>query len=155
MATTPDFFLYDRIGRLAAVVEVRNTHGMSSEWAAELRRNLLAHFEAYRGAPIFVLVTPERIYLWKDAPTDLEEESPPAPPDYEVDASPLFDPYLEQTRLKLRLEDISRPAFELIVISWLGDLIRQAPKAYGAGGLKDSGLAEATRNGRIAEPVAA
>src|SRR4051794_12382817 len=36
MATQPDFFLYDRIGRLAAVIEVRNRRRTSSQWAAEL-----------------------------------------------------------------------------------------------------------------------
>jgi hypothetical protein len=64
--------------------------GTSSEWAAEFRRNILAHFEAFRGAPLFLLVTPSRLYLWKDAPTDLVDESPPVPPDYEVDGKLLF-----------------------------------------------------------------
>jgi hypothetical protein len=153
MATQPDFFLYDRIGRLAAVIEISAKRGTSSEWAAEFRRNILAYFEAFRGAPLFLLVTPDRLYLWKDAPTDLEDESPPVPPDYEVDGGPLFSRYLERTRLKL--EEISRPAFELIVMSWLGDLIRQTPDVLGIDGLEDSGLPEAARDGRLAEPVAA
>jgi hypothetical protein len=153
MSTQPDFFLYDRIGRLAAVVEVSAKRGTTSEWAAEFRRNILAHFETFRGAALFLLVTPDRLYLWKDAPTELEDESPPVPPDYEVDGRLLFSRYLEQTRMKL--EEISRPAFELVVMSWLGDLIRQTPDALGLYGLEGSGLSEAAKNGRIVDPVAA
>lgn len=153
MATQPDFFLYDRIGRLAAVIEVRNRRSTSSQWAAELRRNLLADFEAYRGAPFFLLATPDRLYVWKDAPTDLAEDSPPVLPDYEVDARPLFSRYLERSGRKL--EEIHGPTFELIVLSWLGDLTRQARDARGFGELEASGLRDAAKDGRIADPVAA
>jgi hypothetical protein len=153
MATQPDFFLYDRIGRLAAVIEVSAKRGTSSEWAAEFRRNILAHFESFRGAPLFLLVTPDRLYLWKDAPTDLDDESPPVPPDYEVDGGLLFSRYLERTTRKL--EKVSRSTFELVVLSWLGDLIRQTPDVLGVQELESSGLSEAARNGRIFDPVAA
>lgn len=153
MSTQPDFFLYDRIGRLAAVVEVSASPGTSSEWAAEFRRNILAHFETFRGAPLFLLVTPDRLYLWKDAPTDLEDDSTPVPPDYVVDSELLFSRYLEQTRL--RLQKISRPAFEMVVMSWLGDLVRQTPEVIGIYGLEGSGLSEAAKNGRIVDSVAA
>jgi hypothetical protein len=153
MATQPDFFLYDRIGRLAAVIEVSAKRGTSSEWAAEFRRNILAHFEAFRGAPLFLLVTPDRLYLWRDAPTDLYDESPPVPPDYEVDGGLLFSRYLKETSRKLK--EISRPTFELIVMSWLGDLIRQTPGVLGIQELEGSGLSQAAKNGRIIDTVAA
>src|SRR4051794_38094724 len=152
MATQPDFFLYDRIGRLAAVIEISAKRGTSSEWAAEFRRNILAYFEAFRGAPLFLLVTPDRLYLWKNAPTDLDDESPPVPPDYEVNGRLLFSRYFEQ--MGRRLEEVSRPTFELIVMSWLGDLIRQTPGILGTE-LEGSGLSEAAKNGRIVDPVAA
>jgi hypothetical protein len=150
MATQPDFFLYDRIGRLAAVIEVRNRRGTSGQWAAELRRNLLAHFETYRGAPFFLLATPAKLYVWKDAATDLTEESPPVLPDYEVDAKPLFSHYLARSGRKL--EEIHGPTFELVVLSWLGDLTREA---RGFGELETSGLRDAAQDGRIFDPVAA
>jgi hypothetical protein len=153
VATQPDFFLYDRIGRLAAVIEVRNRRGTSGQWAAELRRNLLAHFEAYRDAPFFLLATPERLYIWKDAPTDLAEESLPVLPDYEVDARPLFSPYLERSGRKL--EEIHGPTFELVVLSWLGDLTREAQDAGKVVELKGSGLPDAAKDGRISDPLAA
>ncbi|HEY2293192.1 MAG TPA: hypothetical protein VGM86_21025, partial [Thermoanaerobaculia bacterium] len=112
MSTQPDFFLYDRIGRLT-----------------------------FRGAPFFLLVTPGRLYIWKDALTDLNDESPPVPPDYEVDGGLLFCRYLERSRWKL--EEIHRPTFELIVMSWLSDLIWQRPDVIGIPALESSGLSEA------------
>ena len=65
-----DLALYNRDGQLIAVVEVKNKLGTSAIWAAQLRRNILAH-GGFQNAPYFLLMTPDRIYLWKDAGTDL------------------------------------------------------------------------------------
>ncbi|MFL6194733.1 MAG: hypothetical protein ACJ75H_11220 [Thermoanaerobaculia bacterium] len=153
MSTQPDFFLYDRIGRLAAVIEVRHRLGTSGAWAAELRRNLLAHSESYRGAPLFLLVTPDILYVWKDAPTDLEESSPPAPPDFVVDARPLFGQYFEQ--FDQDEKEIGRETFESIVRFWLGDLIMDLPEVRGAAELRGSGFPEVAKDGRVYAPLAA
>jgi serine/threonine protein kinase len=95
----------------------------------------------------------DRVYLWKESPRTVEVESSPIPPDYEMDARPLFQPYLKGTRQKL--EEISRPAFELIVMSWLRDLIRQLPETLLLEPLEDAGLTELARDGRIIYPAAA
>jgi len=153
MATQPDFFLYDRIGRLVAVVQVSARRGTSREWAAEFRRNIIAHFETFRGAPFYLLTTPDRLYLWKNAPTVLDDESPPVPPDYEVDGELLFSRYLEG--LSRKQKEIMRPTFELIVMSWLGELTLQTPDVLGIHELEASSLTEAAKNGRIFDPVAA
>ena len=151
MATQPDFVLYDRYGRLAAVIEIKAKRGTSSRWAAEFRRNLLA-YEAFRYAPLFLLVTPDRLYLWKSGvPKDADVA--PVSPDYAIDAKPLFERYLQGAGV--RLEEISGPAFELIVMSWLEDLIHQWPEAPRNVQLAGSGLDEAAKNGRIAYPAAA
>jgi hypothetical protein len=152
MATEPDFTLYDRYGRLAAVFEIRAKRGTTSEWAAELHQNLLS-YEAFRYAPFFLLVTPDRVYLWKESPRAVGMESSPIPPDYEIDAKPLFQPYLKGTRQNL--VEISRPAFELIVMSWLRDLILQLPETFLLEPLEDTGLTELARDGRITYPAAA
>jgi hypothetical protein len=152
MAAEPDFTLYDRYGRLAAAIKVRNKRGTSSEWAAEFRKNLLGH-DAFRYAPFFLLVTPDRVYLWKEGPRPAGGDSSPAPPDCEIDAKPLFQPYLEGTRVKL--EDISSPAFELVLMSWLRDLILQLPDVPLQEQLRDSGLAATAKDGRITYPAAA
>ena len=152
MAAEPDFTLYDRYGRLAALIEVKAKHGASSRWAAEFRRNL-QDFQAFQHAPFFLMVTPDRVYLWKEGPTAPGAESKPVSPDYEIDAKSLFQPYLKGTRQKL--EDISGPSFELIVMSWLRDLILQLPDSPSWEQLRESGLYEAAKDGRITFPAAA
>jgi hypothetical protein len=44
MLPSVDLALYDRDGQLTAVAEVKNKVGTSREWAARLRRNILAHW---------------------------------------------------------------------------------------------------------------
>ncbi|HEX6903769.1 MAG TPA: hypothetical protein VF789_28925 [Thermoanaerobaculia bacterium] len=151
MANEPDFTLYDRYGRLTAVVEVKAKRGTSSAWAAEFRRNLL-EYDAFRYAPFFLFVTPDRLYLWKDGHGN-DAKADPVPPDYELDAYPLFAPYLEKTDLKL--EQITSEAFELIVMSWLRDLMLQLRDIPSQAQLEDSGLSEAAKDGRITYPAAA
>ena len=62
MTSSADLTLYDRDGRLIAVAEVKNKQGTSREWAAKLRRNILAHGRHYN-ADFFLLVTPDRLYI--------------------------------------------------------------------------------------------
>jgi hypothetical protein len=149
MAAQPDFILYDRHGRLAAVIEANATRGTSSRWAAEFRRNLLA-YDAFRYAPFFLLVTPDRLYLWKE---NLKSAEPPSliPPDHELDADPFFRPFLS----RVGREDVSRASFGLIVMSWLGDLILQLPGIPWQSELEESGLLQAVKDGRIVYPAAA
>jgi hypothetical protein len=61
-----DLSLYDRDGRLIAIAEVKNKRGTSPEWAAKFRRNLLVH-SRYAQADFFLLATPDRLYVWKNA----------------------------------------------------------------------------------------
>ena len=147
-----DLALYDHNGRLTAVAEVKNKQGTSREWAAKLRRNLLAHGGHYK-ADFFLLVTPDRLYIWKDAgtaPTLVQ-------PTYEVDAQPIFTPYFE--RAGVDPASISGQAFELVVAAWLGDLVRSAePQATFTNGqrwLVESGFLTAVRDGRLAYEEAA
>jgi len=152
MATRPDFVLYDRHGRLAAIIEVKAKRGTSSKWAAEFRRNLLA-YESFRDAPFFLLVTPDRLYLWKEAPKTSDASVSLKPPDFELDTNLLFRRYLERAGLKL--EDVSGQAFELIVMSWLEDLVLQVPEDTQQAELARSGLPQAAKDGRLTFPAAA
>ncbi len=88
MSPRADLALYDRDGQLTVAVEVKNKLGTSAEWAAKLRRNLLAHGGFYGGS-FFLLVTPDRVYLWKGAGAEPDLSPPP----YEIDATPLFASY--------------------------------------------------------------
>jgi hypothetical protein len=147
-----DLALYDRDGQLTAVAEIKNKVGTSREWAAKLRRNILAH-GGFRSIDFFLLVTPDRLYLWKDAggePTLVE-------PSYEVDAHPVLAPYF--ARAGVDSTDISGRAFELVVAAWLADLVRSAESPENLAGqqrwLVESGFLDAVTNGRVEYEVAA
>ena len=85
-----DLVLYNRDGKLIAVAEVKTKFGTSREWAAQLRRNVLAH-GGYRNADFFLLVTPDKLYVWKDAGV----EPTAVLPNYVIDARPLLKPYFK------------------------------------------------------------
>ena len=152
MVAYADLALYDRSGRLAAVAEVKNRFGTSREWAAQTRRNILAH-GAPSEADFFLLVTPDRLYLWKDAGTDPIR----VPPTFEADTQPEFAPYFQ--RAGLDPHDVSGHAFELLVAAWLGDVIRSEGAVANFAGdrswLSKSGFHSAVRNGRIEFDAAA
>ena len=146
MVATADLVLYDRGGRLTAVAEVKNRHGTSQEWAAQTRRNILAHGSSFN-ADYFLLVTPDRLYLWKDTGTDPVK----IPPTFEADTQSEFAPYFEKAGLDPR--NISGAAFELLVSTWLGDVIRSEGAAEKFTGhrswLTKSGFHTAVKDGRL------
>src|SRR5205807_2738705 len=119
MFPPPDLVLYDQDGQLAGVAEVKNKLGTSSEWAARFRRNLLAH-GGFRSMDFFLVVTPDRLYVWKNAGA----EPLHVKPTYDVDARPLLEPYFNSAGLDP--SDVSGKAFELLVAAWLADLVRSA-----------------------------
>jgi len=55
-----DFVAYDREGRVVLLAEAKNRRGTSEQWAAGLRRNMLAHGVLPR-TEYFLIVTPERM----------------------------------------------------------------------------------------------
>jgi len=152
MATGPDIILFDREGRRLLVAEVKNKRDTTPKWAAELRRNLLAH-EGFRHAEFFLVLTPDRLYLWRGKPADPE----PVPPDFVTEGGPLFRPYLERSGLDL--DHLSSPVFELMATFWLSDLVHSRRESETLGRdeawLVQSGLLEAVRNGKLAYERAA
>ena len=144
MALGADLALYDVEGRLVAVAEVKNRTGTSGRWAAKTRRNLLAHgFGA--GSGFFLLVTPDRLYAWKDAGDDPVE----VPPMYEEDITTTVAAYLNEAGLSP--DRVSGPAFELVVAAWLGDVMHLSEGVRDAGmdWLDESGFRAAVRDGRV------
>jgi hypothetical protein len=152
MASRPDITLYDREGRLLLVAEVKYKRDTTPEWAAALRRNLLAH-EGFRQAEYFLVLTPDHLYLWKG----LKAEALAVLPDVVADSYPLFLPYLQSAGPDL--DRLSAPVFELMAISWLSDLVHSRRESEGLGNdqawLAESGLLDAVRNGRLAYDRAA
>jgi len=54
MVPQADLSIYDRNGQLTGVVEIKNKLRTSREWAAKLRRNILAH-GGFRNIDFFLL----------------------------------------------------------------------------------------------------
>jgi hypothetical protein len=151
MSSRADIVVSTPDEQVQLVVEVKNKRGASAEWAAQMRRNLLVH-GVVPNAPFFLLATPDRFYLWKDG----KPAGAPLAPDDEVEATEVLAPYID--RLGIQLAELSEPSLELLITSWLHDLIdidlarEEARPAYGW--LFDSGLYEALRWGSVATEVA-
>lgn len=133
---------------MAAAIEVKNKLGTTSKWAAALRRNLLSH-SGFGQAGFLLLVTPDRIYLWKE-----KEKSPQAvPPSLELAAQPILRPYFDLARIDP--STVSGQAFELVVADWLSDLARSKTVPPDQGELLEAGFVQAIKNGRIEYEAAA
>jgi len=144
-----DFALYDAHRRLVAVVETKTKRGTSPRWAAELRRNMLAHVPGL-GVEFFLIVTPDRLYVWHT-----EKASGDSLPDRIIDAQDILQPYVQ--RAGLNLSELSSVAFELVVSAWLSDIV--GPES-GGGGKDDtwfvqSGFRDAVRSGYVEYDLAA
>ena len=53
------------------VFEVKAKHHTTPQWAAEFRRNLLRR-EEFRPTQYFSIVTPDRLYLWREPKPETE-----------------------------------------------------------------------------------
>ena len=130
---------------IALVAEVKTKMAPSVEWASQMRRNLYAHL-SLPPSRFFLLALPERFFLWKDA-------SPLAvvPPDYQVDAREVLGRYAEQ--LRVPLSTLSEASFELLVRSWLEDLIsanlNRGEIAESLPWVVESGLYDAIKHGSL------
>lgn len=147
MAFQNDIVVYDAEQRLALVVEVKSRRGTNEEWAAETRRNLLAH-GLLATTPYFLLALPDRFYLW------VNQSQPDAFPDYGVDPVPLLNPFWGSVGIP---EHLSPPTFEMIIEGWLATLtwVDELPESVRENGnwLIESGLFDAIKRGHLAVEV--
>ena len=152
MNTRVDIALYARNGQLTVVVEIKNILGTSRTWATQTRRNILAHGGSC-DVVYFLIVTPDRLYLWKNAGTDPAQ----IPPTYEVDMKLEFAPYFESAGLEPN--HIRGHAFELLVGAWLSDVTPVGETtgeiANDRSWLNKSGFRAAVKDGRIKFDAAA
>jgi hypothetical protein len=115
MRMRANLVIYDKHGQLAAIIDIRKQRGTSKEWATQLRSNLFAH-GIWPKTPYFLVVGPDRIYLWKNAPNTPDRIEP----DYETDAWEFLKPHCE--RLGVPVEEIDVYTFEFLVGNWLINL---------------------------------
>ncbi|MGF1481413.1 MAG: hypothetical protein ACFB4I_18340 [Cyanophyceae cyanobacterium] len=145
-----DLSVEDSKGQLALVVEVKRKTNASPEWAAQLRHNILAH-GTFPQAPYFLLVFPDKFYLWSEANTQLDLSKPT----YTIDAHPILEPYL--TQAGVTAEQISGQSLEFIVASWLGEIIhsKNLSERNSQRWLIESGLYAAIAGGKFEYEAAA
>lgn len=139
-------------GQLTLVVEVKSKTNVSPEWAAKLRRNILAH-GTFPKAPYFLMVFPDKFYLWSNAEAYQDQSEPT----YTIDVSSILQPYFE--RAGVSADQISGASLELIIASWLGEIIHsnQLPENVDASQqwLIESGLYAALVGGKLEHEAAA
>jgi hypothetical protein len=116
MNPQPDVVVYASNDKPQLVVEVKNRAGASDEWARQMRYNLLAH-ALVPLTPYFLLVLPDFTYLWRSK--DLANIE--SPPDYKVETQAVLADYLR--RLPKPLSEISEYSLEILVNSWLKDVV--------------------------------
>jgi hypothetical protein len=147
-----DLAIYNRDGQLALVAEVKSKLNASAEWAAQFRRNILAH-GTFPKAPYFLMAFPDRFYLWTDADIRLDQSEPT----HVIDARPILQPYFEQAGVTA--ERISGQSLVLIVASWLGEIIHSDQPLgdldESQRWLIESGLSAAISRGRFAHEAVA
>lgn len=129
-------------GDTALVVEVKARRGMSRTWAMKLHRNLWAH-GLTEGAGYFLLVTPDRSFLWKGRPVGHEDGQP----DAEVPTTSLLDASLVEAAAR------DGQALELLVSGWVSSLVAAAAPDEvpepARSLVVDSGLYDAVKDGAV------
>jgi hypothetical protein len=143
-----DLAAYDQNNQLILVVEVKSKLNVPPEWAARLRRNILAH-GTFPNAAYFLMAFPDRFYLWKNTIATQEATEPT----YVIDARPILQPYFERADTTAAL--ISGQSLELIIASWLNELIHKAPDQLDASQqwLLESGLHDAIFGGSLSPEI--
>jgi hypothetical protein len=141
-----DLSVYNRNGQRILDIEVKPKLNTSPDWAAQFRRNILAHGTFYK-APYFLMVFLDRFYLW----TGVDAQSDQNQPTYSIDARPILQSYYEGAGITA--EHISRQSLELIIESWLWQIIHSDKYATDIDEsqqwLVDSGLYEAIAGGKF------
>ena len=133
-----DFAVYLPNGSLALLVDAKTRKGTSTHWAAELRRNLIAH-GALSLKTMFLLATPGAVYVWRSGlPAD-------ALASHEFVAGQLFRPYLEAAGFTP--DAVNGDAFELIVGAWLRDVVHGSAERNAH--LEGTGLPSLLKGGRV------
>jgi hypothetical protein len=122
MSQIADLVAYSPDGEIALIAEVKSRTDTSRSWATRMRRNMLAH-DVVPNSRFLLLALPDRLYLWKDISNTPELIEPT----YELDATPFFQPYYE--RANISPDHLSGQSFELIVTSWLNELIQSGVPA--------------------------
>ena len=142
MKQIADIAVYSPDDRLRLIVEVKSYRNATDEWAAKVRRNLLAH--GFIPAPeFFLLVLPEYSYLWRRC-----ESLDAVPADYKFSTKDVL-----QLRGDTANPDrLSSFGLELLTSSWLNALaVSQVSRGEvpELDWIFDSGLYDSIKDGSV------
>ena len=115
MSNAADFVVQSPDKKVQLVVEAKGRTNATEEWAKAMRRNLIKH-ELLSPAPYFILALPDHFYIWRDA-----RSATTVPPDFRAETAEVLKSYLKSSQTALK--DLSEESFEIIVKSWLEDLV--------------------------------
>lgn len=138
-----DLIGYDANGQVVLLGEVKTRLGTTEEWAAQFRRNLLAH-GGLPQARFFLIGTPDHLYFW-----DQERNSVGSLPDFRIDTEQdLSDYFAKWNQPPTR---ITNEGLKLLIQTWLGDMVSSGKAADDSNlkWLSDSGLISTLRQGRL------
>jgi hypothetical protein len=143
MAGAVDFIVKSPENSIQLLVEAKTSSDSSSQWAAQLRRNVMQYATASTH-PYFILALPDHLYLWKNAGA-----AGTAPPDFDIETTSTFKHYAE--RLGTPLNELGKNSFELVVRTWLEELIMSVTTATGPteSWVASTGLSDRIRDGSI------
>jgi hypothetical protein len=139
-----DFSAVGLDGDVRAVIEAKGRLGTSAVWAAGFRRNLMSH-APFPATAMFLVVTPDRLYVWRPGlPPDAE-------PSVELSTSMILGPYFD--RVGVTAASIEPEAFELLVSWWLNDLSQSVSPTMKEQ-LEGTGIADALAGARLEHEAA-
>ena len=142
-----DMIIYGPNGQINLLIQVKNKRGTSHDWAAQVRKDILANKEIPE-TNLFLLALPDHFYLWKNS----EKMPPEIYPSHSINPNPLLTPYYK--KIGIAPEKLSADSFELIIFSLINELkmtktvSSDIPKET-RNWLLDSGIFNAINNGRI------
>jgi hypothetical protein len=146
MTKRANISVYGSNDNLQLVIAIKNQPDVSTDWAIQMRRNLLEH-GLTQNAPYFLLAHPEKFYLWENSKSVSYE----APPDYIIDAVEALTSYYNP--LPRSFNEISHDYFDIFMDIWIRHLaksqLNREEVGSGLAWLFDSGLYEIIKQGLL------
>jgi hypothetical protein len=150
MSERSDILVFDQNDRPILAIEVKTKVDASVDWANRLRQNIFAH-DRMPDTEFFLIATPSRFFIWKNPGMDSLWNKPASV----IDAGPLLAPYFDQ--VGVAPEEISGSSFELIINSWLAEMIYSGITPDQVNGsyqwMTELGLLDALKNGHLGQEV--
>lgn len=134
-----DFATVDGAGRVSLAVEAKSKTGTDDRWARELRALIARRSRAFESSA-FLLVTPDRLYVWSPG------AAPKAAPDSVVEGADVLRSYLARAGIGTARR-IEARTFEDIVGWWLQDLATGVAEPPATPGFES--IAAALREGQL------